>query len=374
MTTPVPFIDLAAQQARIRCRLDEALARVMAHGQYVMGPEIDELEARLAAFCGVRHCVACSSGTDALVLALMALAVGPGDAVLVPSLTFAATAEAVALLGASPVFVDVLADTLNMDAVSARHAVSAARRAGLRPVGVVPVDFLGLPADYDALLPMAAASGLWLLADAAQSFGAIYKGRPVGTLGRATATSFFPAKPLGCYGDGGAVLTDDTSLFEVIRSLRVHGQGAHKYDNVRVGMNARLDTLQAAILLQKLLIFPDELERRQHVAARYGELLGDVVGVPRVPDGLRSTWAQYSIRHAGRDGLARSLAAAGIPTAIYYPTPMHRQPAYRHYPVAEGGCPVTEQLCADMLSLPMHPYLDDATQRRIAAAARHCLM
>jgi dTDP-4-amino-4,6-dideoxygalactose transaminase len=359
-------MDLETQQARIRDRLDAAIARVLAHGQYIMGPEVAQLEASLSAFCGAPHTVACASGTDALALALMALGVRPGEAVLIPAFTFAATAEVVPLLGAVPVFVDVHADTFNLDPAALEAGIHAARRADLRPVGVIAVDLFGQPADYDAIQEAAAAHGLWVIADAAQSFGAEWRGRKVGTLAQLTTTSFFPAKPLGCYGDGGAVFTDDPELAVVLRSLRVHGQGEDKYDNVRIGMNGRLDTVQAAILLTKLEIFADEIQARQRAAARYDALLGGLVATPSLRPAASSTWAQYTIRGAARDALRKRLATGGIPTAVYYPRPLHRQTAYRDFPVAEGGCPVAERIATEVLSLPMHPYLGTAAQEEIA--------
>jgi dTDP-4-amino-4,6-dideoxygalactose transaminase len=365
----IRFIDLETQQARIKDRLDAALARVLAHGQYIMGPEVAELEANLSAFCGAPHTVACASGTDALALALMAFDVSPGEAILIPAFTFAATAEVVPFLGAVPVFVDVHTDTFNLDPASLEAGVHAARRAGLRPVGVIAVDLFGQPADYDSIHEVAETHGLWVIADAAQSFGAAWRGRKVGTLARLTTTSFFPAKPLGCYGDGGAVFTDDPEVAAVLRSLRVHGQGEDKYDNVRIGLNARLDTIQAAILLAKLEIFADEILARQRAAARYAALLGGLVATPFLREGASSTWAQYTIRSPDRDALRKQLATGGIPTTVYYPRPLHRQTAYRDFPVVEGGCPVAERLAAEVLSLPMHPYLDGSTQEQVAAAA-----
>jgi dTDP-4-amino-4,6-dideoxygalactose transaminase len=371
--TPLPFIDLAAQQRRLGRRIEAALARVLEHGQYIMGPEIGRLEAVLAERAGIRHALSCASGTDALALALMALAVRPGDAVLVPSFTFAATAEVVPWLGAVPVFVDVQEDSFNIDPAGIERGVAAALAAGLRPVGVIAVDLFGQPADYDAIGPACAAHGLWLLADAAQSFGARYRGRAAGGIGRIATTSFFPAKPLGCYGDGGAVLTGDDALAEVMRSLRVHGQGADKYDNVRIGMNGRLDTMQAAVLLEKLAIFDEEIAARDRIADRYAEGLGDRVRVPRLIEGATSVWAQYTIRlrdEVERERVMAALAADSIPSVIYYRTPLHRQTAYRGFPVAEGGLPVTEALSRVVLSLPMHPYLDRADQDRIVARVR----
>jgi dTDP-4-amino-4,6-dideoxygalactose transaminase len=364
----IPFIDLEAQQARIRDRLDAALNRVLAHGQYIMGPEVADLEERLSAFCGAPHTVACASGTDALALALMALGVRRGDAILIPTFTFAATAEVVPLLGAVPVFVDVDPASFNLEPEGLGAGITAARRAGLDPVGIIAVDLFGQPADYDAIHEVAQAHDLWVIADAAQSFGASWLDRRVGTLAKLTTTSFFPAKPLGCYGDGGAVFTDDPQLAAVIRSLRVHGQGEDKYDNVRIGINGRLDTLQAAILLTKLEIFADEIQARQRAAARYHELLAGRVTTPSLREEASSTWAQYTIRSPNRDALKKRLATAGIPTAVYYSRPLHRQTAYRGFPVAEGGCPIAECLAAEVLSLPMHPYLDHATQHKIAGA------
>jgi dTDP-4-amino-4,6-dideoxygalactose transaminase len=369
----IPFIDLAAQRRRIGKSIDDAVARVMAHCQFINGPEVTQLEAALAAFSGARHVVTCASGTDALLMVLMAKGVGRGDAVLCPSFTFSATGEAVALTGATPVFVDVDEASFNMDAASLKRGIATARKAGLKPVGVIPVDLFGQSADHDAVVRVAEAEGLFVLDDAAQSFGASYKGRKLGTFGLATATSFFPAKPLGCFGDGGAIFTDDAALAETLRSIRVHGQGADKYDNVRLGLTGRLDTMQAAILIEKLKIFEDEIVARNKIADRYSRGLGNLVSVPRLASGCTSVWAQYTIRlpeGADRDGFAAALKAQGIPTAIYYSKPMHQQTAYRDFPVAEGGLPVSERLSDDVISLPMHAYLDEATQDRIIAAVR----
>jgi dTDP-4-amino-4,6-dideoxygalactose transaminase len=302
---PIPFIDVAAQRRRLGKSVDDAVARVLTHCQFVMGPEVRELEAKLAEFCGAKHVISCASGTDALLLVLMAKNVGPGDAVICPSFTFCATAEVVALAGATPVFAEVDPHTFNLNADSTRKAVQTARNLGLKPKAIIPVDLFGLAVDFDPILKVAAEEGLFVLDDAAQGFGATYKGKSVGTFGLATATSFFPAKPLGCYGDGGAIFTDDDALADTIKSLRVHGQGSDKYDNVRIGMTGRLDTIQAAILLEKLRIFPDEIEARDRAARRYNEALRDVATVPEVPAGFTSVWAQYTIRLAPgrRDGL-----------------------------------------------------------------------
>jgi dTDP-4-amino-4,6-dideoxygalactose transaminase len=372
---PIAFIDLAAQRRRLGRRIDEAILRVVDHGGYIMGPEVRQVEADLGAFCGARHAIGCANGTDALALVLMAKGVAAGDAVLCPSFTFASTAEVVAWLGATPVFVDVHEDTFNMDAASLEAGIATARERGLSPVAVISVDLFGQPADYDAIESVCARYDLWLLSDAAQSFGAVYKDRRVGTIGAATSTSFFPAKPLGCYGDGGAVFTDDEQLAATLRSLRVHGQGSDKYDNVRIGMNGRLDTVQAAVLIEKLKIFPEEIAARDAVAARYSAALADVASVPRVLDGATSVWAQYTLRVNGgrRDALAARLKAAAVPTAIYYPKPLHRQTAYRGFPLAGGSLPVSDRLAGEVISLPMHPYLETDVQDRIADAVRRAL-
>ncbi len=309
-------------------------------------------------------------------MVLMAKGIGPGDAVICPSFTFTATAEVVVLVGATPVFADVEEATFNLDPASLRRACASARALGLRPKAVIPVDLFGQPADYGRILPIAQAEGLFVLDDAAQSFGATYNNRRIGAIGDATATSFFPAKPLGCYGDGGAVLTDDEELAQVMRSIRVHGEGRDKYDCVRIGLNGRLDTIQAAVLIEKLKIFPDEIVARERVARRYAAALGELVTVPRLAAGSTSVWAQYTLRLASgrREAFAAALKAQGIPTAIYYPTPLHRQEPYRGFPVAEGGAPVSERLADEVISLPMHAYLEEPTQERIIAAVRSALV
>jgi dTDP-4-amino-4,6-dideoxygalactose transaminase len=373
LAKPLPkieFIDLGAQRRRIGVRMDEAILRVVDHGKYIMGPEVAELEQKLASFCGARHCIGVANGTDALLLALMVKGITRGDAVLVPSFTFAATAEVVALVGATPVFVDVLEQSFNMDAASLEAAIVTAQAAGLIPKAVIPVDLFGQPADYDAIEPVARRHGLCVLVDAAQSFGASYRGRKIGSIGDIVTTSFFPAKPLGCYGDGGAVFTDDDDVAAVMRSLRSHGQGDDKYDNVRIGLNGRLDTMQAAVLLEKLGIFADEIAARQGVAERYSERLGNLVRVPRLIPGAVSVWAQYTIVTERRDAIVASCKAAGVPTAIYYPLALSQQTAYRHYPKPQRGVPVSERLSRQVLSLPMHPYLDPPTQDRIIAAVQ----
>lgn len=372
---PIPFIDLQAQRRRLGPALDAAVTRVLDHCQFILGPEVRAFEAELAAFGGAKHAVSCASGTDALVLGLRGFGIGPGDAVLCPSFTFCATAEVAVLVGATPIFVDVDAATFNLDAKGIAGGVETAKALGLTPKAIIPVDLFGLAADHAAIKAAADAHGLLILDDAAQGFGASINGRRTGTFGKATATSFFPAKPLGCYGDGGAVLTDDGDLADLMRSIRMHGQGSDRYDNIRIGIASRLDTIQAAVLSEKLKIFPDEIEARNVVAKRYNEALADVVTVPTVPDGYVSVWAQYTIRlKAGaREGFAAALKAEGVPTAIYYPIPLHLQRAYKQYPVGKGGVAVAEKLAAEVISLPMHPYLDAATQDRVIAAVRRAV-
>lgn len=359
---PIPFIDLHAQRRRLGDSVDQGMRRVLDHGQFIMGPEVPELEKALAAFCGAPHVIGCANGTDALNLAMRALGIGPGDAVIVPAFSFSASAEAVVLVGATPVFCDVRADSFNIDIASMTAAAEAARKAGLIPRAVMPVDLFGLPADYAALDAAAAAEGMMVIADAAQSFGASRGNRQVGTFGTIAATSFFPSKPLGCYGDGGAVFTGDAEAAALLRSLRQHGEGRDRYDNVRIGINSRLDSLQAAVLLAKLSIFPEEIEARQKVASRYDAALADVVEVPVVDSKARSVWAQYTVKLENRDRVAAGLKAVGVPTAIYYPRSLDHQPAYRDCPTVEGGVPVAETLARQVLSLPFHPYLDAATQ------------
>ena len=373
---PVPFIDIGAQRRRLGKSIDEAVGRVLAHCQFINGPEVTRLETDLADFSGAKHVVSCASGTDALLMVLMAKGIGAGDAVFCPSFTFCATGEAVALTGATPVFVDVDEATFNMDAASLKRGIATATRAGLKPRAVIPVDLFGQSADHDGIGEIADAAAMFVLDDAAQGFGASYKGRRLGTFGLATATSFFPAKPLGCFGDGGAIFTDDAELAQTLRSIRVHGQGSDKYDNVRLGLTGRLDTMQAAVLIEKLKIFEDEIAARDRVADRYARGLGNVVGVPRLAGGCTSVWAQYTIRlprGVDRDGFAAALKSQGIPTAIYYPKSMHQQAAYRDFPVADGGLPASERLSCDVISLPMHAYLDEPTQERIIATVRGAL-
>ena len=379
----IAFIDLAAQQRRIKPEIDAAIARVLAHGAYVMGPEVKAFEDQLAAFAGAAHAVSCANGTDAILLPLMAWGIGPGDAVFCPSFTFAATGEVMPLVGASPVFVDIRPDTYNLDPVKLEAAILAVKAEGkLTARAIIAVDLFGQPADYPAISAVAKRHGLKLIADSAQGFGCTLSGRHPGVWADVTTTSFFPAKPLGCYGDGGAVLTDDDWLAERIDSLRVHGKAtagdiqgrtlAHdaKYLNMRVGVNSRLDTLQAAILIEKLKVFQGEIEQRNLIADRYADgLSGTTVRAPIVIEGGVSTWAQYTVEHDDRDGLAAHLKTLGVPTAAYYPMPIHRQDCYAMYP-QPGGLPVSEKKSGVVLSLPMHPYLDEPTQDRILDAIR----
>ncbi len=366
----IDFIDLKAQQALIRSKIDRAIERVLDHGIYIMGPEVKEVEERLSQFCGVKHTISCANGTDALGMVLMAKGIGKGDAIFVPSFTFAATAEIVAWVGATPVFIDSFADTFNMDPQSLKSGIKKAKELGLTPKGIIPVDLFGQSADYDTVQTIADEHNLWIMADAAQSFGGTYKGKRVGNIGDVATTSFFPAKPLGCYGDGGAIFTNDDELSTILKSVRVHGQGNDgfygKYDNVRIGLNGRLDTLQAAILIEKLNIFEEEIKKRQLVAKRYNDALKNIVKTPFVLENTISAWAQYTVvlpENVKRASLMKSLQEKGIPSVIYYVKPLHLQLAYKNYPVAgNAGLPVCEKLSEHVLSLPMHPYLSEETQ------------
>ncbi len=375
MNMKIEFIDLDAQQARIKTKIDSRIQAVLAHGNYIMGPEVREFEASLAAFCGAKHALGCANGTDALQLALMALNVGPGDAVFCPTFTFASTAEVVPPTGATPIMVDVHEDSFNLDVASLKRAIVHARTLGLRPAGVIPVDLFGHPADYDAIEAVAAEEGMWVVADSAQGFGATYRGRTTGSIGTIATTSFFPAKPLGCYGDGGAIFTASDELAHLIQSYRVHGKGSHKYDNERIGLNSRLDTLQAAILLEKLAIYTDEIEARQVVAKRYANGIGDALITPAVIAKCRSVWAQYTVRTKPgqhREAIMAALGEKGVPTVVYYPRPLHQQTAYRDFPTDPSGLPVAEALASQVFSLPMHPYLDTNTQDQVVEAIRVC--
>ena len=365
----IPFIDLQAQRRRLGAPLDAAIKQAVEGGQWILGPQVAQLEKDLATFTGVKHAIACANGTDALLLILRAWGVGPGDAVFVPAFTFAASGEVVALAGAIPVFVDVLADTFNMDPASLEAAIALVKREGkLTPKAVMPVDLFGQPADYRALSPIVKREGLKMLCDTAQGFGGVLDGKRTGAIGDAAATSFFPAKPLGCYGDGGACFTNDDALKDLLLSLRMHGQGADRYEHVRVGYNSRLDTIQAAILIEKLKIFPEEIKKRNAVAARYNAAFAgnNRLMTPHVIVGATSSWAQYTLQVENRATFQATLKKAGVPTAVYYPIPLSRQRAYGHYPSAPT--PVSLALSAKVISLPMHPYLEADVQDRIIAA------
>ena len=370
MSQPIPFIDLQAQRRRLGAPLEAAIQKAVEGGQWILGPQVAQFERDIAQWAGVKHAIACANGTDALLLVLRAWGVGPGDAVFVPAFTFAASAEVVALAGAVPVFVDVLPDTFNIDPVSLDAAIALVKKHGaLEPKAVMPVDLFGQPADYRSLTPIARREGLKLLCDTAQGFGGAIDGKRTGSIGDAAATSFFPAKPLGCYGDGGACFTNDDALKDKLLSLRMHGQGSDRYEHVAIGLNSRLDTIQAAILIEKLKIFEDEIETRNAIARRYNEAFAgsNRIKTPPVIEGALSSWAQYTLQVANRSEFQLELKQAGIPTMVYYPIPLSRQPAYAHYPGVPT--PVSEALSGQVVSLPMHPYLDETTQDRIITAA-----
>ena len=367
----IPFIDLKSQYLKSEQNLNSAILKVLAHGQYIMGPEVAELESKLAEYIGVKHVLACSSGTDALVLPLMAKDVQKGDAIFTSPFTFFASAESISLVGATPVFVDIDPDTYNLDVHDLQRKIELVKKQGnLNPKGIIPVDLFGLTADYDAIQSVADAHNIFVLEDAAQSFGAPYKGRKAGGLAEIGATSFYPAKPLGGYGDSGAVFTNDDVLYEKLVSLRVHGQAmsGDKYDNVRIGLNARMDTIQAAVLLEKLKIYDEELERRNEVAAQYSRRLSSACKTPSIPEGYGSVWAQYTIQVNDRSKLVADLGEQQIPTAVFYPTPIHLSTAYQHLNYKEGDFAVSEAASHHVVSLPMHPYLESETIDHICNA------
>lgn len=367
------FIDLEAQQARIKDKLDARIQAVLAHGKYIMGPEVKELEEKLASFCGAKHCITCANGTDALLLALMAYGIRTGDAVFVPSFTFASTIEVVPCMGATPILVDIDLATFNMDPESLKRAIALARDQGLRPAVVIPVDLFGLPANYPAITEIAKKEGMKVIADSAQGFGGTINGQMTGTFGDITTTSFFPAKPLGCYGDGGAMFTNDDDMAMLLDSMRVHGKGTEKYDNVRIGMNSRLDTLQAAILLEKLDIYSDEIASRQRAAYFYSEALGDHFVTPFVPEGYSSVWAQYTLRaktERERSERMDHLKSHGIPSMVYYPRPLHLQTAYKDCMRDPEGLGNSEEAASTVFSLPMHGYLNAQLCRRVVQGCR----
>lgn len=383
------FIDLAAQQRVIRPQLEKNIHAVLRHGGYILGPEVRELEQQLAEYAGVQHCLGVSNGTDALLMPLMAQGIGPGDAVFTTPFTFIATAEVIQLLGATPVFVDIDPKTFNLDPKQLALAIEAvqkndpsihplphiAERKTLSPKAIIPVDLFGLPADYDPIMGLAEQHDLFVLADSAQGFGGEYKGKKSGSLGHAATTSFFPAKPLGCYGDGGAIFTDDSELFSTLESIRVHGKGRDKYDNIRIGLNARLHTMQAAILLAKLQIFPQELAKKQKIAEQYTAILhrhpqSEHLVMPYIPRNLQSAWAQYSILAATtelRERIQSALKNQGIPSMVYYSTPLHMQTAFAHLGYQTDAFPVSIKTASRIFSLPMHAYLTAAEQQRILA-------
>jgi dTDP-4-amino-4,6-dideoxygalactose transaminase len=372
----IAFIDLAQQQSQIRDKIDAGLTAVLNHGAYIMGPEVGALESRLGEWTKTEHNISCSSGTDALLLALSGLELKPGQGVIVPSFTFAASAEVMPTMGATPIFAEIEADSFNLDPTKLDAALAAGKAANINVVGIIGVGLFGQPANYEAIRRFAIAHDLWLIDDAAQSFGAQLNGRPVGQLADVTCTSFFPAKPLGAYGDGGAVFTSDSKIAEIIRSCRVHGMGKNKYENIRIGMTGRLDSMQAVVLNAKLDIFEEELLLRQGVADRYQKLIGDIVDTPQLQVGAKSSWAQYCIKlpkTSNRDRVIKHLKVKGIPTAIYYPVPMHQQPPYKDFPKSQCGLSVTLDCCSRVLALPMHPYLDEAQQQYIASELRDAL-
>ena len=370
----VPFIDLKAQYARIQDDINAGIQGVLEHGKYIMGPEITELESQLAAFCGAKHAITCSNGTDALSLGLMAYDIGPGDAVFTTPFTFFATAEVIALAGATPVFVDIDPRTFNIDPVKLEEEVARIVTEGkLKPRGIIPVNLFGLAPDFDAIELVAKQYDLFVLEDTAQGFGGLYKGRISGSLGDVSSTSFFPAKPLGCYGDGGAVFTSNDELATKMRSIRVHGQGLDKYDNIRIGLNARMDTMQAAILMPKLAIFPEEIQLRQKVADSYTQALEGLVETPYVPDGYNSVWAQYSVLSDHREALQDALKEAGIPSVVYYRIPCHLSKAFEHLGYKEGDMPESEKASKRIFSLPMHPYVEGDFAEKVANVCRVAL-
>ena len=378
----VPFVDLKTQFEHLEKDIQAAIQGVLHHGSFILGPEVKELEEQLAEFAGVKYVISCASGTDALFMPLIAQGIGPGDVVFTTPFTFIATAEVISLLGAIPVFVDIDPQTFNIDPVKLKLAARAVKEHNSEiyplprnlspeamPRAVVPVDLFGLPADYDQINNIAREKNLFVLEDAAQGFGGVYKGRKAGSLGHAGATSFFPAKPLGAYGDGGAIFTSDEELAQKLYSIRIHGQGTDKYENVRIGLNARLDTIQAAILLQKLKIFPRELFDRQKIAEHYTALLqpaAPYLTSPFIPEGLESAWAQYSILCDKREELRKFLQEKGIPSMVYYPKALHQQKVYADLGYQESDFPVSEITSRRILSLPMHPYLQDDQIKMIA--------
>ena len=367
-TEKTKFIDLVTQQDRIRPNLEEAIKKVLDHGQYVMGPEVKELEADLKKFTGSKFALTCANGTDALTLALMAWNIGPGDAVFVPAFTYVATAEAPAQLGATPFFVDVNEHDFNINIESLKQAIVDAKNLNLRPSVIISVDLFGYPSDFDLIKKISLDENIKLLIDGAQSFGGEYKNKRVGSMGDITTTSFFPAKPLGCYGDGGAIFTDDDELADKIDSIRLHGKGNQKYDNIRIGLNSRLDTLQAAILIEKLKIFPEELQLRAKISDTYSSKLENLnyLKVPKLQDHIKSAWAQYTLIVQNRNEIMAKLQSKDIPSVIYYPKTLDTQDGYKKFPSVSSGLDVSHHLMDSVMSLPMHPYLSEEKIEEIA--------
>jgi dTDP-4-amino-4,6-dideoxygalactose transaminase len=361
----IPFIDLNAQQKLIRDKIEKRINKVLDHGQYILGPEVKELEDKLSSFTDSKHVLCCSSGTDALLLSLLGLKIKPGEGVIVPAFTFASSAEVMPLLGAVPIFIDVKRDTFNIDPSKLYDSLQTAKDIGINVKGIMSVGLFGQPAEMDLINDFAKNNNLWVLDDAAQSFGGKYKEKTVGNLSEVAATSFFPAKPLGCYGDGGAVFTNDREIYEIANSSHIHGMGKKRYEYDRIGMNARMSSLQAAILLEKLEIFPEELKKRQVVANNYNKYLNSLnlgIKVPKINDNFKSSWAQYTIllpENFNRDKLQEYLKSKNIPTAVYYPIPLNEHKPYNKYPVSKSGLDVTYYLSKNVLSLPMHPYLKE---------------
>jgi dTDP-4-amino-4,6-dideoxygalactose transaminase len=369
----IPFVDLASQKKRLKQGIMASIDRVVEHGHYIMGPEIDRLEGMLCQMTGARYALTCSSGTDALMLGLLAKGVKKADAIFVPAFSYFSTAESVALLGANPVFVDVDPHTFNMDPQSLREAIMKIKSTDLKPAGVLAVDLFGQPADYAALRAVADDYNLWLMGDASQSFGASRHGHAVGQLTDISCTSFSPAKPLGCYGEGGAIFLQDEELFERVSSCRNHGQGSGREDAVRLGFNGHLASIQAAILLEKLTLFDEEMASRRRVADRYTQGLQDVCQTPHVDEHNLPSWSQYTIRLKNRDEVAADLALKHIPTRVYYHKPLNEQPAYRRFPMAPNGVNVSRQLSLEVMSLPIHAYLSEATQDHIIENIRQAI-
>ena len=368
------FVDLDAQFDILEREIRESIDQVLNHKKFIMGPEIEILEQELGEYCGAKRVISAASGTDALLMALMAYGIGPGDGIIAPSFTFVATAEVIHLLGATAIFVDVDENTFNMDAGKLEEVIQRVKMENnLNLKGIIPVDLFGLPADHDSIRNIADQHGLFIISDAAQSFGAEYNHRKVGVYGNISTTSFFPAKPLGCFGDGGAVFTDDAELADIMESIRFHGKGVSQYENVRIGITGRMDTIQAAILSCKLRIFDEELDKRQSIADIYERELGDLVTVPTIRDGYKSSWAVYTIRSASRDRIKQHLDHNNIPSAIYYPSPLHRQPAFQNAIGAGEKMPVTDQLSTDVISLPIHPYLQPDDQMKIIDTIKDAL-